>query len=296
MSESFPALTSFTFGTMSLTGLPESFRDDIRVARAAMEAGVWFHSSQEYSGGGSFMVLRHAFDEDRARVPKMILKIRCDHAAVLKYDVEDALRRLKIDRVDIAQLCRAKHDRRPVVDDFLAQGEMWQVCQDLLKEGKVGHFILEIFASFSADAIRAVEAGLFPAYIFYYNPGERQAGNPLFHLLEERKEKILSLRILGGGHLDAANIAALRARNPQHEAIARYEALEPLFKKSGYANWVDFSLAFLRTVPHLQTAIAGTSKVKHLQQWLEADAKAQPMDPALVEEIRALHSRWLEKA
>lgn len=292
----FPTLPSFTFGTMSLTGLPENFRDDIRVARAAMEAGVWFHSSQEYSGGGAFMVLRQAFDEDRARAPRMILKIRCDHAAVLRYDVEDALRRLALDRIDLAQLCRAQHDRRPVVDDFLAQGGMWQACQDLQKEGKVGHFILEIFASFSADALRAVEAGLFPAYIFYYNPAERQAGNALFRRLEERKEKILSLRVLGGGHLDAANIAALRARNPRHEAIARYDALEPLFRQSGHASWVDFSLAFLRTVPHLLTAIAGTSKVKHLHQWLEADAGAKPMDPELARKIRALHSQWLADA
>lgn len=294
MKDSLPSLSSFTFGTMSLTGLPESFSEDVRVARAAMEAGVWFHSSQEYSGGGSFMVLRQAFDEDRSRTPKTILKIRCDHAAVLKFDVEDALRRLGIDHIELAQLCRAKHDRRPVVDDFLAHGEMWQACRALQKEGKVGQFIMEVFASYSPDAIRAVEAGLFPAYIFYYNPGERQASNELLRLLEEKEERILSLRILCGGHLDPAGIEALRERNPQHYAIARFEELVPLFDKSGCATWLEFSLSFLRTVPRLMTSIAGTSKRKNLQALLEADAKVRPMDPGLAGEIRELHSRWMK--
>lgn len=295
ITSTLPPLSSFTFGCMSLGKNPDEFRDHIGVARAAMDGTDWFHASQEYGGGSAFMIMRHAFQENKARIPKLILKIRCDHAAILKFDVEDALRRLNVERIDLAQLCRAKHDRRPVVDDFLNQGDMWQVCQNLQKEGKVGNFVLEIFASFSPDAIRAVKAGLFPAYIFYFNPGERQVSDELFELLE-KNEKLLSLRTLCGGMLDPLRIQALQAREPDHPAIARFEALKPIYEKSGCASWCEFSMSFLRSFPNLLTTIAGTSKREHLQELLEANRKTMPMKAPLAAEIKALHVQWAARA
>ena len=285
-------LSSLTFGAMSLNGAPENFSSQLKVARAAMDSGVSFHASQEYAGGGTFMVLRHAFAEERSKVPQMILKIRCDDARYLRFDVEDALRRLDIERVDIAQLCRAKHDRRPVVDDFLAQGEMWQACQDLVQEGKVGEFVLEIFASFSPDAIRAVEAELFPACIFYFSPGERQTSNELFDLLQKRQTPVLSLRTMWGGYFNQERIDALRAREPHHASLAKYEALRGIYDRSGCASWAEFSLAFLRTMPQVVTSIAGTSNISHLQGLLEADQRARPLAADLAEEIHSLHREW----
>ena len=286
-----PSLSSFTFGCGNQGKNPDEFRDSISVMRAAMEGTNWFHASQEYGGGSAFMIMRHAFQENKARIPKLILKIRCDHAAILKFDVEDALRRLNVERIDLAQLCRAKHDRRPVVDDFLNRGEMWQVCQDLQKEGKVGNFILEIFASFSPDVVRAVKAKLFPAYIFYFNPGERQVSDELFELLEQ-KEKMLSLRTLCGGMLDPQRIQALQAKEPGHPAIARFEVLKPIYEKSGCASWCEFSMSFLKSFPNLLTTIAATSKKEHLRELLAADRQAKPMAAPLAAEIKALHIQW----
>ncbi len=280
---------------MSLGNNPDDFKVHVSVARAAMEGGVWFHASQEYAGGGAFMIMRHAFDDDRARTPKLILKIRCDNAAVLKFDVEDALRRLKVECVDLAQLCRAKHDRRPVVDDFLNQGEMWRVCQQLQKEGKVGQFVMEIFESFSLDAIRAVKADLFPAYIFYFSPGERQTSTELFDLLEQRNENLISLRTMCGGILDPRRVQALREREPGHSALARFEALKPIFEKSGCGSWAEFSMSFLKSFPTMLTTIAGTSKIEHLKELLAADRVSKPMAPELTAEIKALHRQWAAK-
>lgn len=287
-----PALPFFTFGCMSLGNNPDEFKNHVGVCRAAMEECTLFHASQEYAGGGAFMIMRHAFQENKARIPQLILKIRCDHATILKFDVEDALRRLNVERVDIAQLCRAKHDRRPVVDDFLSHGEMWEVCQKLEKEGKVGHFVLEMFASFSPDAIKAVQADLFPGYIFYFNPGERQASNELFKLLEQPDKDLISLRTLCGGLLDPVRIEALRAKEPGHHAIVRFETLKPLYEKSGCASWAEFSMSFLKSFPNIRTTIAGTSKLAHLNELLEADRRAKPMATPLKEEIKALLAEW----
>ena len=288
----FPRLSSLTFGCMSLGYDPEKFQSDLGIVRRAMESGVWFHASQEYAGGGTFMILHHGFRENRSRIPKIILKIRCDHAAVLKYDVEDALRRLNVEQIDLAQLCRAKHDRRPIVDDYLNHGEMWQVCQELHQEGKVGQFVMEVFASFSPDAIRAVEANLFPAYIFYFNPGERQASNELFDLLLDKNARILSLRTMCGGNLDPSRIQTLRENDPGNVAVARFEALAPIYEKSGCRSWPEFSFSFLKSFPNLLTSIVGTSNQAHFDDLVEADHAARPLASNLVSEIKALQRHW----
>ena len=67
------AFSSFTFGSMSLGRNPADITKDLAVARRAIEAGVWFHSSPTYNQGFTFMVLRQAFDEARSRVPRMVI-------------------------------------------------------------------------------------------------------------------------------------------------------------------------------------------------------------------------------
>jgi len=54
-----------------------------------MEAGVWFHSSPTYNSGFTFMVLRRAFDENRTRVPRMIVKVRDATPELMRFEVED---------------------------------------------------------------------------------------------------------------------------------------------------------------------------------------------------------------
>ncbi len=289
----FP-LTSFTYGCMSLGNSDEiaDIRAQIKVVRSAMETGVSFHASREYAGGGAFTIMRQAFDEDRDKVPKLVLKIRCDNALLMKFDVEDALVRLGLRHIDVAQLVRAKHDRRPIVDDVLAKGEMWEVCDRLQRDGKVGQFVMEIFESFSPDAIRAVEAKMFPGYIFYFSPGERQTSNALFDLLMQRQEPVLSLRTLCGGILDPVRIEQIRGKNPEDGAVKRFEALKPLYEKSGAKSWAEFSMSYLRSFPNVVTTIAGTSRQEHLEELLAADKAAKPMAPELADEISGLHRAW----
>ena len=297
MNPSTPFLSNnqipfYTFGCMSLGGDPDRFQDDVKVARMAMEHPIWFHASQEYSC--AFWVIRQAFDEARSKTPRLILKIRCDHAATIKHDVEDALQRLNVERVDIAQLCRARHDHRRIVDDFLNKGEMWEVCEKLKQEGKVGGFIMEVFASFSSDALRAVQAGLFPAYITYLSPGERQMNNELFHLIEKKQQPILSLRTVFGGRLQPEVIERIRKENPSNSTVARFDALEPIFIESGCKSRVEFCFSFLKTYPNLQTTIAGTSNPAHLMEFIDASRDSKPMESALADRIKKLHDQWSE--
>jgi aryl-alcohol dehydrogenase-like predicted oxidoreductase len=292
MNPHLPTISSFTFGCMSLGWSSERMRSDIAVARAAMDGGVWFHASQEYAAGRAFAVMRQAFAESPQQRPDLILKIRCDSAALIAEDVDDALGRLGIERIAVAQLCRATHDRRPVVDDFIARGPMWQICERLAALGKVGTFVLEVFSSVSDDAIKAVKAGLFPGYIFYFSPGEREASQELFDLIVARQARVLALRTVYGGLLDPARMEQLRARDPGHAAIPRFDALRPIFERSGCASWPLFCMSFLKSLPNVCTTIAGTANIEHLKSLLAADRHARALPAALVAEITALHRRW----
>ena len=66
-------LPPYIYGTTRLGDEKIPFDERVRTARAAMEGADWFHTSHTY--GDALKVLRAAFDQDRARVPKLIVKI-----------------------------------------------------------------------------------------------------------------------------------------------------------------------------------------------------------------------------
>ena len=116
------AFTPYTFGSMSLGKNPAEVTQDLAVVRRAMEAGVWFHSSPTYNNGFTFMVLRMAFDADRARVPRLMIKVRDATVALMRFEVEDSCRRLGIDAIDVAQLVSMDPQPGNLVDQLRAGG------------------------------------------------------------------------------------------------------------------------------------------------------------------------------
>ncbi|MFU8780586.1 MAG: hypothetical protein ACNA71_06120, partial [Kiritimatiellia bacterium] len=112
----------YAFGSMSLGRNPASVDADLVVARRAMDAGVWFHSSPTYNNGFTFMVLRRAFDENRAGVPRMIVKVRDATPALMRFEVEDSCRRLGLEALDVAQLVSMDTTPGNLVDQLRAGG------------------------------------------------------------------------------------------------------------------------------------------------------------------------------
>src|SRR5271156_4125932 len=140
-----PPFTPFTFGSMSLGKNPADVAQDLAVARRAMESGVWFHSSPTYNNGFTFMVLRQAFDEDRSRVPRMIIKVRDATVSLMRFEVEDSCRRLGLDGIDVAQL--VSMDPRPgnLVDQLRGGGgPLADELASLLARGLIRQAVLFI--------------------------------------------------------------------------------------------------------------------------------------------------------
>ncbi len=259
-----PVFTPYTFGTMSLGKRVADFDRDLKLARTAMEAGVWFHTSQEYAAGDTFMILRQAFEQAPHQVPSTIFKIRCDRAETIRFDVEDALRRLNLSRVDVAQLCRDTHDHRAIVDDFLQQGPMYETCCELRKQGMVGNFIFEVFPGYAHDALEAVQHDLFDACIFYYNPAQRHAPPAVWQAMRDHETPMLALRTLGKISAPPAETAAHLEENGKREAAAKLRQLQPIFEASACASWPTFCVRFALSVPGVRTTIGGTASLAQL--------------------------------
>ena len=292
--ERLPELTPYTFGTMSLGRDTANFAHDVSVARQAMEKGLWFHSSRSYgTQGGTFNVLRQAFADAPGQVPQTIFKIGCENADLIENDVAFTLQTLGLPKMEVAQLAGKTHEKRDIVEDFLAKGPMYQVCQKLKESGVVEHFVFEIFYSYAADALKAVVNDLFDGYIFYYSLLERQVSNEIEAVLEQKKLPILSLRPNAGGFLsNSDNMRQRRLKTPDHPAFLRLDELAPLFEKSGCRDFLEFSLRFLASHSLVKTTIAGTADHAHLHSLAESVSSALPLDKNLVEEVRQLQSKW----
>src|ERR1700677_4333900 len=96
-------LSRYVYGTTRLGDPSILVSDRIRITRAAMESGVWFHTSRQY--GDALEVLRLAFDEDRARIPQLFFKIGNDSLAEIRANIREQIEVLGVDHMDVGQLC-----------------------------------------------------------------------------------------------------------------------------------------------------------------------------------------------
>ncbi|MBM4143391.1 MAG: hypothetical protein FJ225_07360 [Lentisphaerae bacterium] len=269
-----PKITRYTLGTMGMTD--RNNPDHVKTARAGMEAGIWFHSSADYPGVSE--VLKIAFREDPAHVPRLILKTDGKGPDKLKATVENQVRDLGIGKIDIAQVCG-----EPDVDKSFRPGcALHEMMCDLKRRGLVGNFVLENWRWTSDEALKAVRDDLFDAHTFYWNATERQASNALFDMMRARHTKILALRTLGGGTCN---------RDPDLPE-ERVQAIHAIYQRSGCASQVEFRLRFILSQPNVLTTIGGASKVERLNLYLEAERNFRPLDGKIIAEIDALHRQW----
>jgi aryl-alcohol dehydrogenase-like predicted oxidoreductase len=272
-------LTPYTFGTMSLGRNPADVAQDLVVVRRALEAGVSFHSSPTYNQGFTFMVLRLAFDEDRSRVPKMVIKVRDASVALMRFEVEDSCRRLGLDSIDIAQL--VSMDPRPgnLVDQLRGAGGPLVDELALLRErGLIRQAVLFLTQENSDAAVEATKSGLIEGVTLYWNAYQRDCSDSAWATIQEKGIPTLALRTLGGGPSDKIS-----------SAIA--ENLAELIEASGCRDATEFNLRLAASEPVIQTTIGGTASLEHLDNYLHAAARAAPLSAEILKRLEHLRLR-----
>lgn len=264
---------------MSLGRNPADITADLAVARRAIESGVWFHSSPTYNQGFTFMVLRLAFDEDRSRVPRMVIKVRDATASLMRFEVEDSCRRLGLDAIDVAQLVSMDPQPGNLVDQLRGgDGPLVEELASLRARGLIREAVLFLTPQNSVAAVEATNSGLIEGVILYWNACQRDCSDRAWQAIQKNKIPALALRTLGGGPSDKAS-------------SAKSAALAELIEGAGCRDATEFNLRLAASEPAICTTIGGTSSLAHLEDYLKAAAEARPLPAEILRQVELLQAK-----
>ena len=284
-------LPPYIYGTTRLGDQNLPFEDRVKVARAAMDGTSWFHTSHAY--GNALEVLRAAFDEDAARIPRLIVKIGWKTVEELRDVVHKHLIALRLDSLDIGQLCLSDS----LAEDYASGGACYEEFARLKQQGLVHRFVLEVFPWTSDVALKALRGG-YPegtvdGYIFYLNPLQRFPSNELWDELVARKEPMIAMRTVAGGNIHRLrDVPGYAWKSYLQERAAE---VVPIFERSDVQNWTEFCVRFAHSFPLVRATVGATSKLENLQEFLAAARNIEPLPADIVDEIVKLHYRWSEE-
>lgn len=246
-------LSPYTFGCMSLGQEVEAGRiaEDVAVARMAMDAGIWFHCSPTYSRGFSFMILRMAFDQDRSKVPPLIVKVRDRSPEFMRFEVEDSCRRLGVDAIDIAQLVSMDRDPGNLMSQLTGGGPIADELAALRQRGLIKQAVLFVDRENSDAGVTAQASDLVEGLTCYWNASQRELTDTAWAAVQQNDIPVIAIRTLAGAK----------------DAVSHPDCKDA----------VELALRLSASYPAIRTSIGGTRNPDHLQRFLEAAANARPL-------------------
>jgi hypothetical protein len=290
-SELLNDLSPYIYGTTRLGDDNIPFEERVNIARTAMNANIWFHTSHTY--GNALQVLRAAFDQDRRRVPKLIAKIGWKDMDELRRVIHENIDPLGLESLNLGQLCLSES----LAEDYANGGDCYKVFSQMKKDGLVRRFFLEVFPWTSDIALKAIRGGysegIVDGYIFYLNPLQRFPSNELWDLLVERNEPMIAMRTVAGGNIHSLRDIPGYAWRPYLQERAAQVA--PIFERSGIQNWPEFCVRFAFGFPQVRATVGSTSHVDRLNEFLAAVQNIQPLPEDIQNEIIQLQYRWSDE-
>jgi hypothetical protein len=284
-------LSPYVYGTTRLGDASIAFRERVAIAREAMRAGVWFHTSHTY--GNALEVLRAAFDQAPREQPRLICKIGWSNITELSEVIRQNLEPLGLSSMDLGQLCLGG----ALAEQLASGGECYEEFQRLKRDGRVKRFVLEVFPWTSQAPLAALKAGypegVIDGYILYFNPLQRFASNELWDLLRERRAPIVAMRTVSGGDVHRLRDVPGAAWKPYLRERAAEVA--PIFERAGVATWSEFCVRFAHSFPGVRATVGASSKSENLQAFLAASKSVTPLPGEIVSAIDALMYRWSDE-
>ena len=284
-------LPPYIYGTTRLGDEKIPFEERVSVARAAMEGVDWFHTSHTY--GNALQVLRAAFDQDRTRVPKLIVKIGWSKIDELRDVIHQNIDPLGLEGLELGQLCLSGE----LAEDYANGGECYKLFSQLKQEGLVNRFVLEVFPWSSEVAFKALRAGypegIVDGYIFYLNPLQRFPSNELWDALVKRDEPMIAMRTVAGGNIYKLQDVPGYAWKPYLQQRAAEVA--PIFERSGAQSWTEFCVRFAHSFPQVRATVGATSRLENLEEFLSAAQHIEQLPKNIRDEITQLQKRWSDE-
>ena len=284
-------LPPYIYGTTRLGDQNIPFEDRVQAARAAMDGTTWFHTSHHY--GNALQVLRAAFDQGEARIPKLIVKIGWKNIEELRDVVHQHLIALRLESLELGQLCLSES----LAEEYASGGACYEEFSRLKQQGLVRRFVLEVFPWTSDIALKALRGG-YPegtvdGHIFYLNPLQRFASNELWDELIERNEPMIAMRTVAGGNIHRLrDVPGYAWKSYLQERAAE---VVPLFERSEIQSWTEFCVRFAHSFPLVRATVGATSKPENLREFLAAANNIEPLPAEIVDELAKLHYRWSDE-
>ncbi len=286
MNASFTDLTRYVYGTTRLGDESISFEDRLAIAREAVNAGLWIHTSHQY--GDALRVLRALFEEDRSKIPPTIFKLGNSSPDEVRVQITNQLEAVGTSSMAIGQVFPSGQ----LAEDLCTGGPGVAGLERLKAEGLVGRFEMEVWPWSSDIALRCIKGGhadhLIEAYTFYLNPLQRFVTNELWDLLLERNVSIVAMRTVAGGDV---HHTAQKKDAPEY-LRKRATEVASIFDRSGVKSWTEFAVRFALGFPQVRATVGSTARSSNLTEFLSATADAQPLEPEIVNEILRLQKQW----
>ena len=291
MTRPLADLPPFIYGTTRLGHDDVPREQQLLMAKAAVDAGLWLHTSRQYDH--ALEVLGEVFADDPSKIPPLVVKLGGGTAADVRSTLAENCAPLGVESVTIGQLSPVGE----LSDDLRSGGPLLDQLRRVKDEGLVGRFVLEIFPWTSTSPLAALRAGhlegLVDGFIVYLNPLQRFASNELWDEMVARDISIISMRTVSGGHVHTLRDVSGAAWRPY--LAERAAEVAPVFDRSGIASWAEFCLRFAHSTPSVVSTVGSSSRLENLEQFLTYSAGVQPLPEDLVEEIFALHRRWSDE-
>lgn len=281
-------LSPYIYGTTRLGDDKIPFADRVKMARLAMDCGVWFHTSLQYND--ALQVLGEAFHQNQNKVPKLIIKLGGDTIHEFRANIHRNLEPLGLESLELGQLCIGGD----LANEFANGGNCYKEFEQIKKEGLVKRFVMEVFPWTSEVPLNALKGGytkgIVDGFIFYLNPLQRFASNELWDLIHEKNEAIIGMRTVAGGPVH-------RLRDVPGAAWKEYlqkRAVEvaPIFERSGIQSWTEFCIRFAFSFKQVRATVGSSGRADNFNEFIKAKEHITPLPADIVEDITRLHYRW----
>lgn len=229
MTRQLGDLPPYIYGTTRLGAEDVSREQQVTMARAVIDAGLWMHTSRQYHH--ALEVLGEVFAEDRSRIPKLVVKLGGGTADTVRATLAENTGPLGIDSIAIGQLNPVDE----LAEALISGGPVLADLQRIKDEGLVERFVLEIFPWTSSAPLAALRGGhlegLVDGFITYFNPLQRFGSNELWDELLASDQSIISMRTVSGAHVHTLRDVPGAAWRPYLQERAAEVA--PIFDRSG---------------------------------------------------------------
>ncbi|MGZ5910887.1 MAG: aldo/keto reductase, partial [Reyranella sp.] len=272
--------------------------DQERAVARAIEAGInYFDTAALYGNGESERNLGRVLKMLKADVivgtkVRLSAEHRADIGKAIQQGMDDSLRRMGRDHVDLFQLHNplvAKDGGDKLAID-IALNEVAPALEKLKKAGKT-RFIGFSGVGETAALHRAIDSKLFDTIQVVYNALNPSAGGALpkgapgqdygrlFDRVKAADMGTIIIRALAGGALagtEQRHPLAMQVVDPIGSApdfaadVARAKALEPLVRDSAAASLTEFAERFVISHPAVSTMLVGYSTLDHLDAAIAA--------------------------